>query len=196
MQVVFFAKENSRKMVIGSNKFIVLSKFMSFVLRHKPQNFGLVLDQYGFVETEDLLTVLKNRYGNIQSSDIEEVVQSCPKQRFEIKGEKIRARYGHSIDVTLDREPSPPPEHLYHGTSPAMKGAILTEGIKPMRRKYVHLSKTKEEAFQVGRRKSKNPIVFAVKAKEAHQKGVKFYDMGVVVLTEAVSAEFIQPLTN
>ncbi len=180
----------------GKDGFIILSKFMSFVLRHKPQNFGLVPDQYGFVEIQDLLTVLKNRYGNIQSSDIEEVVQSCPKQRFEIKGEKIKARYGHSIDVTLDREPFQPPDFLYHGTSPAMIGAILTEGIKPMRRKYVHLSKTREEAFQVGRRKSKNPIVFAVKAKEAYQRGIKFYDMGVVVLTEAVSAEFIQPLTN
>jgi len=83
-------------MARGSNKFMVLSKFMSFVLRHKPQNFGLVPDQYGFVEVEDLLNVLKNRYKNIQSSDIEAVVQSCPKKRFEIMGQKIRARYGHS----------------------------------------------------------------------------------------------------
>jgi len=183
-------------MVRDSNTFIVLSKFMSFVLRHKPQNFGLVPDQYGFVNVQDLLTVLKNRYGNVQSSDIEAVVQNCPKKRFEIKGEKIRARYGHSIDVMLDREPFCPPDFLYHGTSPAMKDTILTEGIKPMRRKFVHLSKTKEEAFQVGRRKSKNPIVFVVEAKEAYQRGVKFYDMGVVVLTEAVPAEFIQLLTN
>jgi putative RNA 2'-phosphotransferase len=183
-------------MIRGSNKFIVLSKFMSFVLRHKPQNFGLVPDLYGFVEIEALLTVLKNRYGEIQSSDIEKVVQNCPKKRFEIKEEKIRARYGHSIDVMLDKEPFCPPDLLYHGTSPAMKGDILTEGIQPMKRKYVHLSKTKEEAFQVGRRKSKNPIVFTVKAKEAFQRGVKFYDMGVVVLTEVILAEFIQPLTN
>ncbi len=183
-------------MVRGSNKFITLSKFMSFVLRHKPQNFGLVPDQYGFVEIEDLLSVLKNRYGDIQSSDVENVMQNCPKRRFEIKGEKIKARYGHSIDVMLDKEPSPPPDFLYHGTSPAMKVAILAEGIKPMRRKFVHLSKTEEEAFQLGRRKSKNPIIFTVKAKEACQRGIKFYDMGVVVLTETVSAEFIQPLTK
>ncbi len=179
-------------MVRGPNTFVILSKFMSFVLRHKPQNFGLVPDEYGFVEIEDLLTVLKNRYGNIQSSDIETVVQNCPKKRFEIKGEKIRARYGHSVDVMLDREPSQPPDFLYHGTSPAMKESILTEGIKPMRRKYVHLSKTKQDAFQVGRRKSKNPIVFTVKAKEAYQRGIKFYDMGVVVLTLEVPSEFIQ----
>jgi len=73
-----------------------------------------------------------------------------------------------------------------------MKDAIFTEGIKPMRRKYVHLSKTKQDAFQVGRRKSKNPIVFTVKAKEAHQRGVKFYDLGVVILTQEVPSEFVQ----
>jgi len=179
-------------MARGSNKFMVLSKFMSFVLRHKPQNFGLVPDQYGFVEVEDLLNVLKNRYKNIQSSDIEAVVQSCPKKRFEIMGQKIRARYGHSIDVMLDAEPCQPPDCLYHGTNPGMKDAIFTEGIKPMRRKYVHLSKTKQDAFQVGRRKSKNPIVFTVKAKEAHQRGVKFYDLGVVILTQEVPSEFVQ----
>jgi putative RNA 2'-phosphotransferase len=183
-------------MIMSADKLIALSKFTSFVLRHKPQNFGLFPDQFGFVGMEDLLNVLKNRYGRLQSSDIERVVQDCPKKRFEIKGEKIRARYGHSIDVVIDTKPSPPPDNLYHGTSPAMKDSIMTKGIQPMRRKYVHLSKTREEALQVGKRKSKNPIVFVVKAKEAHQRGVKFYDMGVVVLTEMVSAEFIQPPTS
>ncbi|MCJ7578584.1 MAG: RNA 2'-phosphotransferase, partial [candidate division Zixibacteria bacterium] len=73
-----------------------------------------------------------------------------------------------------------------------MKNTILGEGIKPMKRRYVHLSKSKEEAFQVGSRKSKNPIVFTVKAKEAFQGGTRFYDMGVTVLAEFVPSEFIE----
>lgn len=165
---------------------------MSFVLRHKPENFGLRLDPFGFVELDSLLSVLQNRYGNVQLSDIERAVKNCPKGRFEIRGEKIRARYGHSIAVQLDIQPSEPPEYLYHGTSPAMKNTILGEGLKPMRRKYVHLSKSKEEAYQVGGRKSKNPMVFTIKAKEAYRNGIKFYDMGFVVLSEFVSSEFIQ----
>lgn len=174
------------------NRFLGLSKFMSFVLRHKPQNFGLKLDPFGFVNTGDLLLVLQNRYGNVQLSDIEKVVKNCPKGRFEIKGEKIRARYGHSIEVQLDTQPSEPPENLYHGTSPAMKNTILAEGLKPMKRRYLHLSKSKEEAFQVGRRKSQSPIVFTIKAKEAFQNGIKFYDMRIVVLSEFVPSEFIE----
>jgi putative RNA 2'-phosphotransferase len=179
-------------MIQTMNKSIGLSKFMSFVLRHKPQNFGLKLDPFGFVDISDLLSVLQNRYGSVQLSDIESVVKNCPKKRFEIKGEKIRARYGHSIEVQLDTEPSEPPLYLYHGTSPAMKDTILGEGLKPMRRRYVHLSKSKEEAFQVGSRKSKNPLVFTVKAKEAFQKGIRFYDMGVTVLAEFVPSEFVE----
>jgi putative RNA 2'-phosphotransferase len=180
------------KMIRTMNRSVGLSKFMSFVLRHKPQNFGLKLDSLGFVDINDLLIVLQNRYGSVDLSDIEGVVKNCPKKRFEIKGEKIRARYGHSIEVELDTQPSEPPLYLYHGTSPAMKNTILGEGLKPMKRRYVHLSKSKEEAFQVGRRKSKNPIVFTVKAKEAFQRGAKFYDMGVTVLAEFVPSEFIE----
>ncbi len=176
----------------GSDKSIILSRFMSFVLRHKPQNFGLVPDQHGFVNIQDLITVLKNRYENVHNSDVEQVVQNSPKRRFEIEGEKIRARYGHSIDVVPREAPCQPPDCLYHGTSPAMKQTIMTEGIKPMRRKFVHLSKTNQEALQVGKRKSKNPIVFTVNAKEAHRQGISFYDMELVVLTEGIPAEFIQ----
>ena len=171
---------------------IMLSKFMSFVLRHKPQNFGLIPDQYGFVDLYAFFIVLRDRYRNIELSDIRKVVQNCPKQRFEIKGDKIRARYGHSLEVILDTAPSEPPDYLYHGTSPAMKHAILTEGLQPIVRKYVHLSKTREDAFQVGRRKSKNPIIFAVTAKDAHHKGIKFYDIGMVVLTEQIPIEFLE----
>jgi putative RNA 2'-phosphotransferase len=179
-------------MIRGSDRFMGLSKFMSFVLRHKPENFGLKLDQFGFVDTNELLSVLQNRYGKVSLSDIEGVVKNCPKRRFEIKGERIRARYGHSIPVQLDIEPSEPPDYLYHGTSPAMINAVLSEGLKPMRRRYVHLSKSKEEALQVGRRKSKNPIVFAIKAKEAFKGGARFYDMGVTVLAEFVPTQFIE----
>lgn len=165
---------------------------MSYVLRHDPQKFGLKADSYGFVGVQDLLGVLGDRFGLVDVSDMERLVEDCPKRRFEIRGKKIRARYGHSIDVMLDIPPCQPPELLFHGTSPAMKDSILEEGVKPMKRKYVHLSKTTEEAFQVGHRKSKSPIVFAVKAREAHEQGIRFYDMDLVVLTEKVPARFIQ----
>jgi putative RNA 2'-phosphotransferase len=73
-----------------------------------------------------------------------------------------------------------------------MKDTILAQGLKPMTRRYVHLSKTKREAFEVARRKSKIPTIFVVKAREAHKEGMEFYDIGAVVLTEALPAEFIQ----
>lgn len=178
-------------MIRDLSKFMGLSKFMSLVLRHKPFNFGLTPDQYGFVRMEDLLCVLRNRYQDVQCSDIEAVVANCPKSRFEIKDQNIRARYGHSIDVKLDKEPIQPPEFLFHGTNSSREEDILREGIKPRSRKYVHLSKNKHEAWEVGRRKTKNPIVLTVKAREAFQKGMKFYDMGGVVLTQTIPAEFV-----
>jgi len=165
---------------------------MSYILRHDPHRFGLEPDSCGFVAVQDLLAVLRDRHGDLESSDLEKAAQDGPKRRFEIRGEKIRARYGHSIDVILDIPPCQPSELLFHGTSPAMKESIPEEGIKPMKRKYVHLNETTEEAFQVGGRKSKNPIVFTVKAKGAYEQGITFYDIGLVVLTEVVPASFVQ----
>jgi putative RNA 2'-phosphotransferase len=178
-------------MISDLSKLMVLSKFMILVLRHKPFNFGLTPDQYGFVSMEDLLCVLRNRYQDVQCSDIETVVANCPKNRFETKGQNIRARYGHSIDVKLDKEPMQPPEFLFFSTISSREEDIFREGIKPMSRKYVHLSINKHEAWEVGRRKTKNPIVLNVKAREAFQKGVKFYDMGGVVLTQIIPSEFV-----
>ncbi len=175
----------------NSRRSTTLSKFISLVLRHRPGDFGLLPDRYGFVDLRSLMGLLKGRFRGVRLSDVEKVVQSCPKNRFEIKNGKIRARYGHSIDVVLDSPLCLPPDELFHGSSPAIVARILSEGLKPMGRRYVHLSKTTDEAYKVGKRKSKNPIIFVVKAKEGRKGGIKFYDMGLVVLTEAVPPEYI-----
>lgn len=171
-----------------------VSKFMSLILRHKTKNFGLESDSYGLVLIKDLLKILKKRFPEITQSEIESVVKNCPKKRFEIKGKRIRARYGHSLKIDLDAKPIKPPQFLYHGTSPSFVRKIKREGLKPMRRQYVHLSKTIEEAIEVGKRKSNYTIVFKIFAQRAFEKGIQFYDMGEVVLAESIPREFLKIL--
>ena len=68
------------------------------------------------------------------------MIASADKRRHEVVGDRIRALYGHSLPGKLRRETAKPPAMLFHGTSPEAAEKILREGLKPMRRQYVHLS--------------------------------------------------------
>jgi putative RNA 2'-phosphotransferase len=149
-----------------------VSKYMSYLLRHNPQ--GLGMDAEGFVDIDELLGKIKARY-SVDDSLIREIVDRSDRKRFEIRGNRIRALYGHTIPVRLKLEEDRNIKSLYHGTTPEAASKILEEGLKPMRRRWVHLSPTIEIAKEVGMRRTKNPIVLKIDAKTAMQDGLKFY---------------------
>jgi putative RNA 2'-phosphotransferase len=155
-----------------------LSKIISLILRHKPDEYDLKLDNEGWVSVYDLLHVLqklKPDWNNLEIEDLEEVIVSGDKCRHEIKNDKIRALYGHSTPQKLLKEETEPPMFLYHGTASKLSNQIKKEGLLPMRRQYVHLSAAVKTACEVGRRKSSNTIILKIKAKEAFKDGHKFY---------------------
>ena len=173
-----------------------VSKQLALMLRHRPEAFGIALDRFGFAPLEDVLVAVKERDAEITRSDIQEIVDDPGKQRFEILEDRIRARYGHSVPIQLDREPVEPSEFLYHGTDPTAAEVIEREGLKPAGRQYVHLSLTPEVATQIGRRRSDTPVILRILAGQAHRAGIKFYDCGQVILTENVPPEFVERLSE
>jgi putative RNA 2'-phosphotransferase len=64
---------------------------------------------------------------------------------------------------------------LYHGTTPSVASKILREGLKPMKRRQVHLSPTVEVAEEVRMRRTKNPVVLEIGAETAIRDGMRFY---------------------
>ena len=172
-----------------------LSKFLSLLLRHRPEKFGLRLDEHGFAPLEELLAVVRREreWEQVTEEQIREVVANSDKQRFEIAGSNIRARYGHSAPQRITYPEAEPPEILYHGTSPQSLPAIRTEGLRPMRRQYVHLSTSTEQAREVGRRHSREPVLLTVRARAAWRAGVKFYQPeDRLYLSAAIPAVFIE----
>jgi len=168
-----------------------ISKFMSLILRHQPRQFGLELDNRGFVQLKDLTNAIATRREWITESDIVRIAGSNEKQRFEISGSMIRARYGHSIPVSFEEDETTPPEFLYHGSSPSNAAVIRDEGLKGMGRQYVHLSIESEEALSVGRRHDLEAIVLTIKALEAHVQGYTFYKTGPLFMTKIIPPQFI-----
>lgn len=164
-----------------------LSKRMSHALRHEPWLYELELDEEGWTPVADLLAAL-----GVSRERLEDVVRDNPKQRFELAGERIRARYGHSLPGRIVRAPGVPPAELYHGTAAPVAKEIRREGLRPMRRQYVHLSATREMAESVGRRKGAAIEVLTVDTVAARAAGVEFlHGNEFVWLTEHVPAEFL-----
>lgn len=155
-----------------------LSKLLSYILRHRPEEYSIALDDKGWVDVDVLLTAIKEKdkcLENVTKDDLIQLNQQSNKQRFEIVNDKIRACYGHSIDKTVEYKTEAPPEILYHGTKEAILDSIKKEGLKAMNRQYVHLSSDIDTAKIVaGRRKGKT-VILKIKAKEAYKDGCDFY---------------------
>jgi putative RNA 2'-phosphotransferase len=121
------------------------------------------------------------------------MINRSDKRRFEMKAGKIRAFYGHSMEQKIARVPVHPPEILFHGISPKAVEAIRREGLKPMERQYVHLSLDEQTARTVGHRRTKQPVILRILARDAHQNGVKFYHGNETVwLADGIPPEFIE----
>jgi putative RNA 2'-phosphotransferase len=159
-----------------------LSKLMSLILRHEPQKWGLTLDANGFVALDEFLHAIHRsaRHARVDEAQIREVVRESDKQRYEIDDgdplPRIRARYGHSIQDVVSYPPIEPPEVLFHGTSRRALEAIRATGLQSMKRQYVHLSNEREQAQIVGVRHDAQPIILSIRAHEAWQHGVRFYN--------------------
>ncbi|MGP6089998.1 RNA 2'-phosphotransferase [Antarctobacter jejuensis] len=169
------------------------SRFLSLILRHKPEQIGLTLDRAGWVDIDKLLRALKRSGRRLSREDLEMVVAENDKRRFTISedGCRIRAAQGHSVEVDLGIPASPPPDILYHGTARNNLDEIYRTGILPRRRRQVHLSPDVETALAVGQRHGK-PVVLQVAAALMASEGHNFYlaDNGVW-LTDRVPPKFL-----
>ncbi|WP_434339541.1 RNA 2'-phosphotransferase [Motilimonas cestriensis] len=180
----------------SSKKLNKISKFLSFVLRHKPEAIGLTLDDNGWVNIDNLINK-SNKSGEVSSINrelIQEVVDTSDKKRFIFSddGQNIRANQGHSIQVDLQLKPVTPPEFLYHGTATRFLESIMEEGLKPQERQHVHLSTNIETATAVGQRYGK-PVILTIKALLMHKQGLVFYrSENGVWLTDNVPVPFLQ----
>jgi putative RNA 2'-phosphotransferase len=122
-----------------------------------------------------------------------EGLAAAGKRRFQVEGNRIRARYGHSLARPIRYEPCTPPPRLYHATSPDALASIRREGLRPMERQYVHLSPDPETAIHVGARHADRPVVLTVRAAEAHAAGVEFHQADeAIYLARHIPAEFLE----
>ncbi|MFO7815396.1 MAG: RNA 2'-phosphotransferase [Halanaerobiales bacterium] len=181
-----------------------LSKTLSYILRHHPEDFNLKMEIDGSLKASELLCALRedNRFKDLEPKDLKKLVKNDPKNRFSIikadEVEMIKANYGHSIDrINLNYDNVKPSKYLYHGTAKKFCENILKQGLKKMSRKYVHLSKTKNQAYKVAKRKTNNPIILKINALEMYKDGYNFFKTDSdIILTEYVDNRYLSLIND
>lgn len=168
---------------------------MAYILRHRPDSFGLSIDCHGWVDVGGLVNAVKTKYP-FDVATLEKIVATDTKKRYSFNEDrtKIRANQGHSITVDVEMAEAVPPSVLYHGTGCKYVESILKQGLLPKSRLHVHLSNNYATALSVGSRHGE-PVVFEVNAKAMHEAGHSFWlSENGVWLTKAVPPEYLSIL--
>lgn len=165
-----------------------ISKYMSLILRHKPDVIGIELDEHGWANVNDLISGIEKDNHGFNFELLEEIVRSDSKQRYSFNDDKsfIRANQGHSVNVDVELKEKEPPEYLYHGTGEKYVKSINQDGLIPKSRLYVHLSKDIKTAENVGKRHGKE-IIYRINSGRMYRNGYKFYlsENGIWLTKEA-----------
>lgn len=171
-----------------------LSKFLSLILRHRPELIGLTLDSQGWVDIEELMARARAHGVLLTHTRLMDIVAQSDKQRFAVSddGQRIRAQQGHSLAIDLQLTPQTPPGRLFHGTATRSLAAIRHQGLRAGNRQYVHLSASSATALAVGQRHGA-PVVITVRALAMHDQGYPFLlTANGVWLTRSAPAEFLE----
>lgn len=171
-----------------------ISKFLSLILRHRPEEIGLTLDKNGWANVHELIEKSNRHEITLNFETLKKIVENSDKKRFAFTADfsKIRANQGHSLSVDLNLKESIPPDILYHGTIMRNIDSIKRDGLLKKERHHVHLSKDSETARKVAVRYGK-PIILAVDSKQMNKDGIKFYiSENGVWLTEIVAPKYIK----
>ena len=174
-------------------------KFISLILRHKPEVIGITLDKHGWADIHALIDGVNatGRY-HLTQETLEEIVHTDEKQRYAFNEDhtRIRANQGHSISVDVELEQRTPPSVLYHGTGEKYADAIGREGLIPKSRLYVHLSTDTETARKVGSRHGK-PVIYTIDCRKMTEDGYRFYlSANGIWLTKAVPPQYLRKTDN
>lgn len=170
-----------------------ISRYMSLILRHKPETIGITLDEHGWADVGELIEGI-SRTKTFNMELLEEIVRTDSKQRYSFNENKtkIRANQGHSVPVDVELRQMTPPEYLWHGTGQKYTPSIDRQGLLPKSRLYVHLSSDEKTAVTVGSRHGK-PVVYRVHTGQMAQDGYEFYlSVNGVWLTKKVPVKYLE----
>jgi len=176
-----------------------LGRIVTGILRHFPDRYQLPIDPHGWVPLNQIVRAISQKhpaYHWLRPQHLIAIVETDAKGRYEIRDDRIRATYGHTVDVDLDLPTENIPDQLYYPVTPEEEAIVLEVGLKPSDRKKVHLSKTAEDAHAAGSVRTPSPVILEVDAKRARADGIVIMKAGkTVYLVDQVPPEYLSRST-
>lgn len=174
-----------------------LPVYLTYLLRHHPEDAKLNMDIHGWVDVAELIQGVNNHsLFQLNSSLLEKIVSEDSKGRFRYNETRTRIKccQGHSIPwIEPELTYGKPPHYLFHGTTTAAMNKIVISGsINKMKRHAVHLQSATEKAWQSAERWHLIPVVLKIDAETMFHDGYVFgmADNGVWC-TENVPVQYI-----
>ena len=183
------------KFVMSTRERDSMARKLALVLRHAPEKFELEMDINGWIDVRDIVRKFKagrRRQHWLRPHHISAISETDPKGRYEVRGNMMRATYGHTVEIELDLPSSNIPDSLYYPCDPGVAENLMEIGISPGDRSHVHLSATIRSAAEAGRFHHSDPCIIEVDTARMTASGETIWHAGVTVfLTDAVAGEFL-----
>jgi len=172
-----------------------LGRVLTGILRHFPDRYGLTMEPHGWVSLPAIVRAISQKhpaYHWLRVAHLVAIAETDAKGRYEVRDDRVRATYGHTIEVDLDLPTENIPEFLYFPVTPEEVTIVLEVGLKPPDRKRVHLSKTAEDARAAGSVRTPEPVILEVDTHKAQSGGLVIMKAGkTVYLVDQVPAEYL-----
>jgi len=172
-----------------------LGRVLTGILRHFPDRYQLAMDPHGWVSLPEIVRAVGRRhpaYHWLRVHHLVAIVETDSKGRYEVRDERVRATYGHTLEVDLDLPTDNIPDRLYFPVTPDEVAIVLEVGLKPSDRRKVHLSKTASDARAAGKVRTPDPIILEVDTRRARDAGIVIMQAGkTVYLVDQVPAELL-----
>ena len=171
-----------------------LARMLTYILAHRPDEFGLVLSAEGFIPVKQLLQALAAEPGwsFVRRYHLDQLAGLMSPPAFEVQGELIRSLKPEPAE--LRRPPGePPPALLYAAIPPKAHARVWEEGLKPPPDRELVLAATPDTALKLARRRTPDPILVTIQAQAAARRGTSFTGYGEgLYLAPALDRDLLQ----
>jgi len=167
-----------------------LSRFLLYMLGHRPDEFGLVPDKEGWLSFREILRAWHEEpgWGYVREIHLREVLTGKDRELFEWEGKRVRAEERRwRLDLC---GPKPVvPKILFSGLRKRAHPHVMEKGLTSTGS--LVLSPDSAMALRMAQRRDQDPVVLKIATALAHEEGVVFHSFGELFLTDCIPARCI-----
>ncbi|MGA8302172.1 MAG: RNA 2'-phosphotransferase [Thermoplasmata archaeon] len=184
------------KFLMNDRELDHLGRILTGILRHFPDRYQLPIDARGWVSLPAIVRAIGQKhpaYHWLRTQHLVAIAETDAKGRYEVREDRIRATYAHTVEVDLDLPTENIPDRLYYPVTTEEVAIVLEVGLRPSDRKKVHLSKTAADAHSAGSVRTPQPVILEVDAQKARMAGIVIMQAGkTVFLVNQVPPEYLR----